>query len=160
MTIVQTRLFSMGFLTAALTLAAGSPARAQAAGSDRTFQLATVNGAQLPALVEEEDGCREELVSATLVLSATGRWTLTAEERETCGNDVKLDKDTDIGMFRITGETVQFMDIDGDIPETRQASAARAPTDIEVDELSVGTLSGNTLNVRLTDGHTVLVFRQ
>jgi hypothetical protein len=160
MKIVQRSPLAMALVATALTLSTWAPAEAQAAAGDRTFQLATVTGSQLPVVLEEEDGCREELLSATLALSSTGRWTLTTSERETCGNDVELDEDTDVGMFRITGQTVQFLDIDGDIPETLQASAASAPTDIEVEELSVGTLSGNTLTARLTDGHTVLVFQQ
>ncbi len=157
---ISGRMFMTAITTAALIGGGATAASAQATQADRTFQLETVTGAALPVVVDEDDGRREELLSATLTLSTTGRWTLTSTERETCGERVEVDQDTDIGMYRMSGQDIQFLDSDGDIPPTLQAGAATPPSEIEVDELSVGSFSGNNLSVRLTDGHTVLVFRE
>jgi hypothetical protein len=61
----------------ALTAVAAGEGSAQ---TSETWRLSQVDGAALPAVVEQDDddGCREELVSGTLTLEADGRWKLAA----------------------------------------------------------------------------------
>lgn len=128
---------------------AATPADAQ-----ETFQLAEVNGEALPALLEQEDdGCREELLSATLILTQGGEWSLVSTQQEICGDDTDLDEDEDSGTYAAQGDGLTFFDDDGDSP------TADDDAEIEVEELQIGTRNGNELTVTLADGETELLFR-
>ena len=124
------------------------------AGAQQTYQLAAVNGEALPALIEEEsDGCVDELLSATLVLTQGGEWTLVSTTRETCGNEVDVDEDEDDGTYAAEGSALTFFDDDGSPPRHD------ADPEIEIDDLHTGTRNGNELTVQLADSETVLTFR-
>lgn len=132
-------------------LAAFSGTDASAQAPAGTYVLAEVQGQALPVLTEEENGCREEVLAATLTLEADGDWEMEYTERETCGAEVEEDEEDAEGDFTVDGTTVRFSDDD----------ESRDPTDeIDLDELGVGTLSEAGLSVRLQDGRTVLVFRR
>jgi hypothetical protein len=130
-------------------------ARAQTAAQE-VFQLVTVAGQPLPVLLEEDGDCREELLSATLTLETDGRWVLATNEREVCGNDTETDEDQDDGTYAVEGQSLRFLNDDGDAPD---ADDDDDDEDIEVDELATGTRSGGDLVVRLADGSTDLQFR-
>ena len=138
--------------TAAVSVAlaaayAGAQERAQAGA----YRLVSFAGRALPTVVEEEDGCREEVLSATLTLEAGGRWVLASRERETCGTVVEEEDDSESGTYSANGTALRFTEADDDdTPDD----------DVDLDELGSGTLAGGELTVRLTDERTVLVFRQ
>ncbi|HEX6587415.1 MAG TPA: hypothetical protein VF039_00220 [Longimicrobiales bacterium] len=128
-------------------------AQAAAAQQAETWQLAEVNGAALPAVVEtDDDGCRDEVVSGTLTLSTGGMWKLTTNEREVCGNRVEEETEEEDGRYTVQGETIRFDDDDDDADDDDGS-------DDDVDDFVSATRSGTTLTVRL-EGDRTLVFRR
>ncbi|HEX6037651.1 hypothetical protein [Longimicrobium sp.] len=148
-----------GLGTAALAVAATrSGAQNPAPGVPGTYTLAQVDGRALPTVVETDGACRDELVSATLVL-ADGTWTLEATERELCdGQAAREDRDTEQGRYTLSGTAVTFTDDDGD-DDSADAADADDAASVDVDDLATGTLDGGTLTVRLEGGQTA-VFRR
>ena len=143
--------------TAAASLAlvaayAGAQEGARPEAQSGAYRLVTFAGRELPTVVEEEDGCREELLSATLTLEAGGRWVLASRERETCGAEVEEDEDGESGTYSANGTALRFTEADDDDDDTDE--------DVDLDELGSGTLAGDELTVRLTDDRTVLLFRR
>jgi hypothetical protein len=132
-------------------------ARAQTAAQE-VFQLVGVAGQPLPVLLEEDGDCREELLSATLTLETDGRWVLATNEREACGDDIESDEDQEDGTYAVEGQTLRFLDDDGDAPDADDADDDD-DQEIDVDDLTTGTRSGGDLVVRLADGSTDLQFR-
>ena len=132
--------------------AAQAQARPEAGAQAGAYRLVTFAGRALPTVVEEEDGCREEVLSATLTLEAGGRWVLATRERETCGAEVEEDEDSESGTFTASGAALRFAEADDD--------DRPSDDDVDLDELGGGTLAGDELTVRLTDDRTVLVFRR
>ncbi len=53
------------------------------------FRLTEVGGRPLPVTYPEEQGCTEEIRSATLELEADGEWEMTMSKREICGDAVE-----------------------------------------------------------------------
>lgn len=163
-----------GLGTATLALAAersGAQGPAQGIpGVPGTYTLAQVEGRALPAVVETDGACRDELVSGTLTL-ADGAWTLETVERELCdGQAPREDRETERGRYTLSGGTVAFTaddagedaddadDGDADDDGARTGGAADG-ADVDVDEPASGTVDGGTLTVRLREGQTV-VFRR
>lgn len=155
-----------GLGTAALAVAAersgaqgGAPVAAAPAPSvPGTYTLAQVEGRALPAVVDTDGACRDEVVSGTLTI-ADGTWTLETVERELCeGQAPREDRDTERGRYTLSGGTVTFTDDDGD-DANDDADDRDDPADVDVDEPATGTLDGGTLTVRLREGQTV-VFRR
>ena len=129
-------------------------AQSAAAQQAETWQLAEVNGAALPTVVEtDDDGCRDEVVSGTLTLSADGKWKLTTNEREVCGNRIEEETEEEDGRYTVQGETIRFDDDDADDADDDDAS------DDDVDDFVSASRSGSTLTVRL-EGERTLVFRR
>jgi hypothetical protein len=124
-----------------------------------SYRLAELGGRPVPVLLEEEDGCREELLAATLTLAAGGEWTLTSVERESCGARAEQDEESDTGRYTTAGAVLSFTSDDRDEGGDDDADADESG-EIEVDELRTGSLSGDALTVRLADERTVLVFRR
>lgn len=148
-----------------LTAATGS-ARAQgpAAGpeprstvlSDERYRLVTIAGKPLPAVVEQERSCREEVTQGTLMLGADSLWSLHLATREICGDRTEQESDTDGGRYDRDGSKIRFHDDDGD--DDRDGSRGG---DIDLDDLKTGAVStGGVLTVQLEDGKTSLVFRK
>lgn len=170
-----------GLGAAALVMAAErSGAQDAAPGVPGTYTLAQVDGRALPAVVETDGACRDELVSGTLTL-ADGTWTLETVERELCeGQAPREDRETERGRYTLSGTAITFADgqedassadvddaddandvddaDDADDADDTRASGASAG-DLDVDEPASGTVNGATLTVRLREGQTV-VFRR
>lgn len=114
------------------------------------FRLAEVGGQPLPVSYPEEGGCREEVVGATLALQADGEWVMRMDKRERCGQAVSVDEDVERGTYTREGDALRF---------TSPRGAAGAPGEIEIENLSDGTLAAGELTARLESG-LVLVFRR
>ncbi|HEY0018651.1 MAG TPA: hypothetical protein VGC13_20250 [Longimicrobium sp.] len=154
-----------GFGAAALVVAAErSGAQDRVGGVPGTYALARVDGRALPAVVEADGACRDELLSGTLAL-ADGAWTLETVERETCeGQAPREDRETERGRYTVSGQAVTFAadesdDADDADDAAGSAGAAVSDADVDVDEPATGTMDGATLTVRLREGQTV-VFRR
>lgn len=135
-------------------LVTSTPAAAQAVSQDETFRLTEVAKTALPVLIEEEDGCRDEVVSGTLTLEADGDWVLVTQEREVCGDRVEEDEDREEGRFRIEGTSIHFLGDDDDEDEDSDDD------EIDLEDLTTGTRTAAGLTVRLGDSDISLVFRQ
>jgi hypothetical protein len=181
---IQGKTFLLAGLGAAALVAAAERSGAQdgAAGVPGTYTLAQVESRPLPAVVETDGACRDELVSGTLTL-ADGAWTLETVERELCeGRAPVEDRESDRGRYTVSGQTVTFAadasDVDdaddtsdaddlddaddvrdADDPDDAAAQRASSGTDVDVEEPASGTVDGATLTVRLRAGQTV-VFRR
>jgi hypothetical protein len=178
---IQGKTFLLAGLGAAALVAAAERSGAQdgAAGVPGTYTLAQVAGRPLPAVVETDGACRDELVSGTLTL-ADGAWTLETVERELCeGRAPVEDRESDRGRYTVSGQTVTFAadasdvddaddtsDVDDaddvndpDDADDADARPASPGTDVDVEEPASGTVDGATLTVRLRAGQTV-VFRR
>lgn len=122
-----------------------------------TYRLAEIAGRTLPTIIEEEDGCREELVSATLTLAGRN-WTLVTAEREVCGELVETEEERETGSYSVADQTIRFREGDDDDDDDEDLDDA---DELEVDELDLGTVSNDgSLVVQLRDGETILVFRR
>jgi hypothetical protein len=146
------------FLFAALAASTGLSLAGEAAAqvaTQETYQLAQVAGQQLPVVTEESGDCRDELHAATLTLGTDGRWTLVTTEQEICPQETEEEEDTEEGTYTLEGETIRFMDSDGETPVDDGDD-----TELEVDDLVQGTRTGEGLTVRVADGETELVFRR
>ena len=102
-------------------LADATPAPAAAA---TRYVLVEVAGKALPALVEKEWRCREDVVAGALTLSDDGRWLLETTTREVCGDRSKEDRDRDDGTYSSDGAALTFRDDDGR-PERRAGMEGR-----------------------------------
>lgn len=151
----HTRWIMAGLGTAAIAVAVERSGAQDGGPRAVSWTLASVDGRALPAVVDTDGSCREEVVSGTLTLGES-TWTLETVERETCeGAQPREDRDTERGGYTRSGQTLAFTDDDGDRPETADA----ADDDLDLDELATGTEEGGTLTIRLHEGQT-LVFRR
>jgi len=117
-----------------------------------------VAGKALPALVEKEWRCREDVVAGAITLSDDGRWLLETTTREACGDRSTEDRDRDDGTYLSDGAALTFRDDDAHQSAER---GSKVGTDIDLDELERGTIAGDgTLRVQLADARTTLVFRR
>lgn len=146
-------------LTAIGIGAVSTAAVATQAGSEvETFDLVEVAGSGLPALIEEEDGCREQILAGRLTLEADGDWSLVTRERETCGDQVEEEEEREEGTYEVQSEAVLFTDDDGDSGDADDGDDAD-PNGVDVDDLATGTRTAEGLEVRLEDGN-ILIFRR
>lgn len=149
-----------GTAFAGVALVAGAAsAAAQEAPSSDTYRLVEVAGVALPAVLEEGNACREEVLAGTLTLEADGRWTLVTSEREVCGDAVEEEEEREDGTYEVDGDAIRFLDDDegeNDEPEGDDDDAG----EIELEDLGSGTRTDGGLTIRLEDGETVLVFRR
>lgn len=154
----QGKIFLLAALGAGVALAGAERSGAQrpTGAVPGTYALAQVDGRALPATVDTDGACRDELVSGTLTL-AEGVWTLETTERELCeGRAAREDRDTERGRYTVSGASVTFTEEDDDGDDSPDTAA---DTDVDVDELAAGAVDGGTLTVRLREGQTV-VFRR
>lgn len=125
--------------------------------AEKRYRLVEVSGKPLPALIEQEWRCEEQVTAGTLTLRDDGRWLLETTVRETCGNRTEEDRDSDDGTYRTEGNTIRFFDDDGRENSARGWSVG---TDIDLDEFKTGTIAADgSLTVQLADGKTTLHFR-
>jgi hypothetical protein len=151
-------------LAAIVLAAAGGLVPAQAFAQIPTaavgvYQLTEVDAAPLPALVDVEGDCREELVSASLTLHANGQWTLASIDRETCDGQMDENRETEDGWFTVEGSTITFLDEDGDLPRDRTPTPGHVRGKLDIEHLGTGTLAGDVLTIRLEEG-AIAVFRR
>jgi hypothetical protein len=149
---------------AALALAAvvGTRAQAQSTGTaiaaaptTERYRLVEVAGNALPAEVEKEWNCREQVTRGMLTLGADSTWSFRATIREVCGDRAEVDTEEESGRYSLEGGTIGFRDDDED---DRDGKLRR---DVDLDDLETGTLAADgTLTARLEDGTTTLVFRK
>lgn len=139
-------------LVAGMAVILTSAACASAADSEsaETFRLTEVGGKPLPVSYPEENGCQEEIISATLSLESDGDWKMEQKKRETCGDGVEEDEDVEQGSYTVDGSTYRF---------TAPQGGTASPGEIEIENLANGTLAGDVLTARLADG-TIVVFRR
>ena len=134
-----------------------TPAAQPATPAVTEYTLVRVGNDSLPAEIEKEWRCREDVTAGTLSLRQDGRWLLATTTRETCGDRIEEDEDTDDGAYATQGQTLRFLDDDGRENSDRGRGLG---TDIDLDELSTGRLANDgTLTVKLADG-TALLFRR
>ena len=144
-------------LMLALTMAiAWSDAYAQSQAPTR-YTLVAVRGKALPATVEKELRCREDVTAATLSLSGDGRWLLETATKEICGDRTEEDSDRDHGTYTMEGQKLSFLDDDG---RENHDSGSGTGADDDLDEFKSGTLAPDgSLTITLADG-TPLLFRK
>ncbi len=123
-------------------------------GSQEVYHLVQLGGADLPAVIDRDDECHDELHAATLTLEPGGRWELQMTEHEVCGNSSEEDQDNEDGRYEVDGNTIRFFDDDGDPPTPDD------DLDIDVDELHTGTRTDQGLVIVLSDGQTELMFHR
>ncbi len=140
-----------------LTLAiAWSDAYAQSPAPTR-YTLVEVRGKALPATIENELRCREDVTAATLSLSGDGRWLLETATKEICGDRTEEDSDRDHGTYTMEGQKLSFLDDDG---RENHDSGSGVGADDDLDEFKSGTLAPDgSLTIALADG-TPLLFRK
>ena len=135
---------------------ATGPAPNSTALTDERYRLVTIAGAPLPAVVEKERSCREEVTQGSLALGSDSLWTLHLAVREVCGDRSEQESETEGGRYSREGGTIRFHDDDGD--DDRDWGLGH---DVDVDDLKTGTVSSEgALTVQLEDGKTTLVFRK
>ena len=127
------------------------------APAETAYLLLDLGGKPLPARIETEWRCYEDVVAGTLRLREDGRWRLETTVRETCGSRSKMEQEDEDGIYRTEASTLRFLDDDGH----RNGADRSRDGEIDLDHLDHGTLAeGGVLTVRLADGKTVLRFRR
>ena len=131
---------------------------ASAQSADEVYELVQVDGNALPATVADDDeGCVQEVMSATLTLAADNTWRIETHKREVCGHDAEDDRDTATGRFTVDGNTITFADDDGTPEDSDENDRAAAP---DLEDLLTATRTQDGLVVTLDDGRTKLTFRR
>jgi hypothetical protein len=122
------------------------------------YTLAQIDDADLPIVISEADGCRREITSATLTLAAENHWTLRAQLRETCGEEVTEKAVRQQGTYSSEERTLQFT---AAADEEAEAAADDIPV-VEIDPVTVGAVSDAGIQVTLGSGETArtLSFRK
>ncbi len=113
-------------------------------GVSGTYNLKTVNGKSLPAVIVEVTGAYKlEITAGSVTLNEDNTFSASITFRETEGTTVTTQTETDSGTYSVSGSTITFTS-----PGTGSAFT--------------GTLSGGTLTVttREDDTTVVLVFEK
>ena len=139
-------------MAAAMVAACALTQTAQAQSVAGTWDLVQVSGKALPAVMEVEDDCREEVISAVLTLNADNTWKLERVERDVCGTKIDEERETDDGRYKMSGTTIELLDDKG------KSQADEAGDDL--DDFHVGTLQNNTITVKLGKTENVATFRK
>ena len=143
-------------LLAGMTMGVSTLAEAQStnggAAPSGVWLLTRIGGEELPAMVEVDGGCREEVTVAVLTFEANNAWHLEWTEREICGDKVDEESESETGVFTFSGNNVELLDGRG---MTQQEDSGD-----DLDDLSTGTLAGNTLTLRLGKTDRTATFRK
>jgi hypothetical protein len=150
-------------VTGALVLSEGvtaqQPAPSPAPSVAGAYTLALVDDAQLPALLNEEGGCKREITAATLTLQADSRWALEAKVRETCGETVAEKTATQAGSFTANATALEFKPAESAADAPAKDANAEANKDaIQLPVISGGTVDENTITVK--HGEKKLIFKR
>lgn len=122
---------SLGALAVALCATLVSCGGDGATGTDTgtsfvgTYQLRSINGSPLPYVNFDQGGSKDEIVSETFTLGASGSWSHSYSERITTNGQVILQNGQTAGTFTSSGATLSFKST--------------------ANEIFTGTVSGNTL---------------
>ena len=83
-----------------------------------TYILTELNGSELPAVswLGPGEGCKQVVLSATMIVDSENRWALLLKEREDCAN--KSEKETTrpvdsaifSGSYKVSGSVIEFYD--------------------------------------------------
>lgn len=156
---MQNRIRSIVLTAVGIGVVSTAAVAAQAVSEAETFTLVQISGAALPAVVEEEGGCREEVLGGTLTLEA-GEWVLATQERETCGDQVEEEEEREEGRYEVDRETIRFFDGDEDDDDAEDDDTEDDDEDeIDVDDLATGARTADGLTIQLQDAGT-LQFRR
>lgn len=117
------------------------------------YSLAMVGEAELPALLGEADGCRREITAASLTLEPTNQWSLEAQVRETCGEQVAEKTAKQQGTYTVSDQNVTFV-------VTPAAEQADPATSIEIDPLTSATITDGALIAQLGEVAQTFTFRR
>lgn len=117
-----------------------------------TWELVAIAGDSLPAVIDQDGDCREEIVSATLTIAPDSTWRLESVERDICSNSTKEEKEQDKGRYHANENSVEFLDSAGKSQKDEDGD--------DLDDLSAGTLEGDTLTVQLGKLDKRLTFRR
>jgi len=125
-----------------------------------TYTLAQVDNGDLPAVVREADGCREELTAATLTLQADNTWNLQTTIKRQCGEQTAEEKTaTQQGTFTAAELAIQFAAAPAAPPaDPDKTGEEQAPPPIAAP--ASATLQQNVLTVKLSDEKRQLTFRK
>lgn len=120
-----------------------------------TYELVEVGGTPLPTTVEETAECVERVTAGTLTLEEDGEWEIELTESETCGTDVSDDTESEEGEYTVEGTAIDFQP-----DEEEGEDDADEPDELDLDELSTGTLDGDVIRVRIRGTEMEAVFRR
>jgi hypothetical protein len=116
-----------------------------------TYDLVSIDDDDLPAVVERSTDCVEEVTAASLVLGPDWTYRIEVSERETCGEDVEEDTETESGTYTMDGATLVF-EVDED-PDEETA-------EIEVDQLVSATIDGSMLHAKVHGSDAMIMLRK
>lgn len=98
----------------------GSDSTGPAANAEGTWNLSTINGAQLPVTLINDPvrGYKLEILDDQYVLHANGTWDEAFTTRETQGTDVVTTPDTDTGTWTQNGNQLNITGASGEFTGT------------------------------------------
>lgn len=118
-----------------------------------TWVLAQIDSTDLPVQFDNENNCTQEITGATLTIQADNTWSMEAQVRETCGENVTENTLTEDGKFAVTADGIDFD------PDDETEDPAN-DDDVDIDELATGTMKAAMLEVQLEDAPRVLMFHK
>jgi hypothetical protein len=121
-----------------------------------SYTLAKVDNADLPILIAEKDGCKQEVTAAELTITAENKYTFESTIKETCGDKVQEKKNAEKGSLAVAGAAISFTPEPPAGPVTQKAAAPADPT---FTKLYTGAVEGSDLKVTLKT-EKVLVFKK
>jgi hypothetical protein len=91
-----------------------------------TYKLTEVNGSKLPAVswVGPDGKCKEEVLSATMIVDSESRWAALPEVRKSCadfsGNESASNTESVIftGSYKVSGNKIEFYDETLDVTDS------------------------------------------
>jgi hypothetical protein len=163
---------SLAVFTAAFGALSGAAAQQPAppAPIAGTYSLAQVDKADLPILIAEKDGCRQEMIAAKITLTAENKYTFEATIRESCGEKVQENTRSEQGAVAVSGANLTFTP---DAPAEAAAPAAPAqaagnkvaaekpaPAAFEFTPLAAGSIADGALTITMNKQSKTLTFRR
>jgi hypothetical protein len=137
-----------------------APAAPSIAGE---YSIAQVDNGNLPILIAEKDGCRQELTAGKLSVTADNKYTLETTIKETCGDKVQEKTTTERGALTAAGAKLTFAAEASAAPAANAVAAvekvAAAPAELIVAQLSTGIVEDGALKVTLKS-NKVVVFKK
>ena len=133
--------------------AAQDPVTPPIAGS---YTLHKVDKNDLPIVIADKDGCKQEVTAAALTITPENKYTFESTIKETCGDKVQEKTNTEKGSLAVVGPKVSFTP---DPPPGPVAEKAAAPVEPMFARLYTGEIAGSDFNVTLKT-EKVLTFKK